>query len=41
MGEGENYYIVTENYQALLQWNRSRYFATAVGTLADRIAGRQ
>lgn len=40
IGEGDNYYMVTENYQALLQWNRSRYFATAVGTLADQIAGR-
>ncbi len=25
----EGAYLVTENYQALLQWNRSRYFATA------------
>ena len=30
-------YIVYGNYKALLQWNRSRFFATAVGTLADRI----
>lgn len=28
---------VTNNFQAILQWNRSRYFATAVGTLADAI----
>lgn len=31
-------YLVTENYKATLQWNRSRYFATAVGTLADQLA---
>ena len=30
-------YLVTENYRAILQWNRSRYFATAVGMLADKI----
>lgn len=30
-------FLVTENYKALLQWNRSRYFATAVSMLADAI----
>ncbi len=34
---GEQAYLITDNYKALLQWNRSRYFATAVGTLADAI----
>ena len=29
--------LVTDNYKAILQWNRSRYFATAVGMLADQI----
>lgn len=29
--------LVSENFKALLNWNRSRYFATAVGTLADAI----
>ncbi len=33
----EGVYVVTSNYKAILQWNRSRYFATAVGTLADAI----
>lgn len=33
----EGVYLVSENFQALLKWNRSRYFATAVGTLADAI----
>ncbi len=33
----EGVYLVSENFQALLQWNRSRYFATSVGTLADAI----
>jgi len=27
----------SENYNVLLKWNRSRYFATAVGALADSI----
>ena len=34
---GDPTYLVTDNYKAILQWNRSRYFATAVGTLADAI----
>jgi lytic murein transglycosylase len=30
-------FLVYQNYSALLRWNRSLYFATAVGYLADRI----
>lgn len=30
-------YLVYGNYKAIMKWNRSTYFATAVGTLADRI----
>lgn len=30
-------YLVYNNYQALLKWNRSHYFALAVSHLADRI----
>ena len=37
----EGVYVVSENYKVLLKWNRSRYFATAVGTLADQIAEGQ
>ena len=33
-------YVVYDNFRAILRWNRSNLFATAVGTLADRIAGR-
>lgn len=33
-------YIVYDNYRALLRWNRSLYFATAVGLLSDKISGR-
>jgi len=33
-------YLVYDNYRALLGWNRSAFFATAVGLLADRIDGR-
>lgn len=29
--------LVSENFKALLNWNRSRYFATAVSTLAEEI----
>ncbi|MFO1242005.1 MAG: lytic murein transglycosylase [Rickettsiales bacterium] len=36
-GEGEGAYLTYGNYEVLLKWNRSRYFATAVGTLSDRI----
>lgn len=32
-------HLVYENFRTILKWNRSHYFATAVGTLADRIAG--
>lgn len=39
--EEEGAYLVTENYKALLKWNRSRYFATAVGTLADAIGDKR
>ena len=39
VGEGEDAvpYIIYSNYKVILKWNRSRFFATAVGTLADRI----
>jgi len=33
-------YLVYDNYEAILKWNRSIYFATAVGILSDRIGGR-
>lgn len=36
-GEGAPAYIIYDNFKALLQWNRSRYFATSVGMLADSI----
>lgn len=37
---GERSYLVYRNFDRILKWNRSKYFATAVGTLSDRIAGR-
>ena len=37
---GGSAYLVYDNYRALLRWNRSLYFATAVGLLSDKIAGR-
>lgn len=32
-------FIVYRNYDVILQWNKSRYFATAVGKLADYLNG--
>jgi membrane-bound lytic murein transglycosylase B len=32
-------YLVTPNFGVVMKWNRSTYFATSVGLLADRIAG--
>jgi len=34
----EGTFLVYQNYHVLLHWNKSRYFATAVGLLADAIA---
>ena len=31
-------YLIYDNYRALLRWNRSYYFATAVGILSDKIS---
>ena len=39
-GAGGSAYVVYDNFHAILRWNRSNLFATAVGTLADRIGGR-
>ncbi len=36
-GPGTNAFIVYANYKAIMKWNRSTYFATAVGQLADSI----
>lgn len=32
-------FVAYSNYDAILKWNRSNYFAIAVGTLADRLRG--
>lgn len=39
VGEGDDAvpHLMYSNFKALLNWNRSRFFATAVGTLAERI----
>jgi len=37
--EGGPAFLVYNNYRVILRWNRSHYFAMAVGRLADRIAG--
>ncbi len=37
-GIGGEAYIVYNNYQTIMDWNRSTYFATSVGLLADQLA---
>lgn len=37
-GLGGETYIVYGNYRTIMKWNRSTYFATSVGLLADAIA---
>ncbi|HZH26975.1 MAG TPA: lytic murein transglycosylase [Azospirillaceae bacterium] len=32
-------FLVYDNYRVVMRWNRSTYFATSVGLLADRIGG--
>lgn len=39
-GDDGQAFIIYDNYRAILRWNRSHYFAMAVGQLSDRIAGR-
>lgn len=39
-GPGSAAFATYHNYEVILKWNRSNYFAVAVGTLADRIKGR-
>jgi membrane-bound lytic murein transglycosylase B len=38
-GIGGPAFLVYENYRAILKWNRSTFYAIAVGHLADRLAG--
>ncbi|NQV46728.1 MAG: lytic murein transglycosylase [Rhodospirillaceae bacterium] len=39
-GPGSAAYLIYNNYRTILKWNRSTYFAVAVGSLADRIGGQ-
>jgi len=34
------FYLAYANYKAIMRWNRSTYFATSVGLLADQLANR-
>lgn len=36
-GEGGPAYLVYDNYRVIMKWNRSTYFATSVGLLADAL----
>lgn len=37
-GAGGKTYLVYNNFQTIMSWNRSKYFALSVGMLADKIA---
>jgi membrane-bound lytic murein transglycosylase B len=39
-GDGGPAFLVYGNFRTILKWNKSVFFATAVGLLADRIEGR-
>jgi|TARA_R110002126_G_scaffold13118_2_gene56392 membrane-bound lytic murein transglycosylase B len=36
--DGNDAFIVSKNFNTIMHWNRSTYFATSVGLLADQIA---
>ncbi|MBN8531834.1 MAG: lytic murein transglycosylase, partial [Alphaproteobacteria bacterium] len=36
-GDADTAYLVSTNYDVIMKWNRSLFFATAVGTLSDAI----
>ncbi len=38
-GPGSAAFLVYDNFETILKWNRSVFFAVAVGSLADRIKG--
>lgn len=40
-GDSGPHFMVYDNFRAILKWNRSTYFAVAVGTLADKIGAGQ
>lgn len=37
---GSRYFLAYDNFEVILKWNRSTYFAIAVGTLADALDAR-
>src|SRR5262249_12946681 len=39
-GPGGPIYLAYANYRAIMRWNRSTYFATSVGLLADQLTNR-
>jgi membrane-bound lytic murein transglycosylase B len=36
-GDSNRYFLVFDNFRAILAWNNSRFFALAVGILSDRV----
>jgi membrane-bound lytic murein transglycosylase B len=39
-GNGGPAFLVYDNYKVIMKWNRSHFYAIAVGHLADRLTGR-
>lgn len=39
-GDGDDAFLAYDNYRVIMKWNRSLFFATAVGTLSDRLVER-
>ncbi|MDH5300002.1 MAG: lytic murein transglycosylase [Gammaproteobacteria bacterium] len=39
-GDNKRYFLVYDNYRAVMKWNRSVLFATTAGLLGDAIAGK-
>jgi membrane-bound lytic murein transglycosylase B len=37
-GKGTQAFLIYDNYRTIMKWNRSTYFATSVGLLADQIS---
>ena len=36
-GDRSNLYLVTENFNVIMDWNRSQYFAVSVGLISDEL----
>lgn len=39
-GDGGSAFLVYNNFDVIMQWNKSSYFATTIGMIADKLAGK-